>query len=170
MGINILAYVLSKQYTDKVAVGLGGLKGANCIIDSIVHQNGVSIVTFKWTGTDGTVETDSIEVKDGTPIYPWQSGEYYESGSIAIYNDAFYMCVQSNSDTTFNPSKWTGINVPDGVFGLVDTVDELPSGLPVADKKMYYVIEKGFFYLWNNQTWTPQIETADIVFNDFKGV
>lgn len=63
--MDIVTLALAKAFTEKTVDGLGALKGANAVITSITKENGISTVTFEWTGTSGTKETDSIQVKDG---------------------------------------------------------------------------------------------------------
>ena len=152
----IISYVMSKRYTDETCIGLGFLKGANCTIKSIVHQDNQNIVTFEWTATDGTTRTSEMTVLDGTPIYTWTSGESYNVGDIAIYNSSFYTCTVANSDITFNPSKWSAIGSADSNFGIVDTKTHLPSTFTLSDVKLYYVIDEAVFYLWTGTTWELQ--------------
>lgn len=64
--MDIISYILSRKYTEKSLIGGGAVKGKNCIIDSIEEIEGGHRVTFKWTLDDGTVETDYIDVMDGT--------------------------------------------------------------------------------------------------------
>ena len=154
--MDILSYILSKKYTNDTVIGLGAIKGANAIVKSIVHENNTNIVTFEWTATDGTIQTQEMIVKDGTPIYAWESGESYEVGDIAIYNSAFYVCTVANSDVTFNPSKWSAIGSADSNFGIVDTATHLPSTFTISDMKLYYVIDEAVFYLWNGTAWELQ--------------
>lgn len=63
--MDIVTLALAKAFTKKTVDGLGALKGANAVITSITKENGISTVTFEWTGTSGTKETDIIQVKDG---------------------------------------------------------------------------------------------------------
>ena len=154
--MDVISYIMSRKYVDDTVIGLGFLKGANATIKSIVHQDGVNIVTFEWTATDGTVQTQEMIVKDGTPIYAWESGESYNVGDIAIYNSAFYVCTVANSDVTFNPSKWNPIGSADSSFGIVDNNTLLPSGLSSTDRKLFYVINEAVFYLWNGTIWEVQ--------------
>ena len=63
--MDIVTLALAKAFTKKTVDGLGALKGANAVITSIIKENGISTVTFEWTGTSGIKETDSIQVKDG---------------------------------------------------------------------------------------------------------
>lgn len=154
--MDVISYALSKRYVDETVIGLGYLKGANCTIKSIIHQDGVNVVTFEWTATDGTTRTSEMSVLDGTPIYTWTSGENYEVGDIAIYNSSFYICTVANSDVTFNPSKWSAIGSADSNFGIVDTATHLPSTFTISDMKLYYVIDEAVFYLWTGTTWELQ--------------
>ena len=63
--MDIVTLALAKAFTKKTVDGFGALKGANAVITSITKENGISTVTFEWTGTSGIKETDSIQVKDG---------------------------------------------------------------------------------------------------------
>ena len=66
------ALAASQKYTEETVIGLGALKGAPCTIkqiEEVKDTDGNVIankITFEWTGTDGTVKTDSIVVKNGT--------------------------------------------------------------------------------------------------------
>ena len=66
------ALAASKKYTEETLIGLGALKGSPCTIkqiEEVKDTDGNVIankITFEWTGTDGTVKTDSIVVKNGT--------------------------------------------------------------------------------------------------------
>ena len=63
--MDIVTYALSKKYTQKSLDGLGALKGANCVIESIDTVPEGNRVTFSWTGTDGTIETSTMIVENG---------------------------------------------------------------------------------------------------------
>ena len=63
--MDIVTYALSKKYTQKSLDGLGALKGANCVIESVETVPEGNRVTFSWTGTSGTKETTTILVKNG---------------------------------------------------------------------------------------------------------
>ena len=152
------AYALSKKYTEDSLIGIGALKGAPCEIDSIVHADGVTTITFKWEALDGSIHTSDIQVYDGTPIYVWTSGNHYEIGDLAIYGSSFYRCVTPNSDLVFDSSKWNEIggSGSDGDYDIVETASLLPASFSSADRKMYYVIDEGRFHLWNGTAWVPQ--------------
>lgn len=61
----ITAYALSHSYTDESIAGAGAIKGANCEIDSIEDIEGGHRVTFKWVLSDGTEQTQTMDVMDG---------------------------------------------------------------------------------------------------------
>lgn len=63
--MDIVTLALAKAFTKKTVDGLGALKGANAVITSITKENGISTITFEWTGISGAKETDSIQVADG---------------------------------------------------------------------------------------------------------
>lgn len=65
MGIDVITLAKSKKYTDETVVGGGAIKGKNCTITSIQKVGLDNIITFQWTLDDGTIQTDSITVKDG---------------------------------------------------------------------------------------------------------
>lgn len=63
--MDIVTYALSKKYVTKSLDGLGALKGANCVIESVETVPEGNRVTFSWTGTSGAKETTTILVKNG---------------------------------------------------------------------------------------------------------
>lgn len=66
--MDILSYALAKKYTDDTAIGLGAVKGAPCVIQSVEETDEGTVVTFKWTGTDGTEQTATMTAKHGISI------------------------------------------------------------------------------------------------------
>lgn len=60
------AYLLARAYTNKVAEGGGAAKGAACQIKSITAITGGHRITFEWEDNAGNVETDKMDVMDGT--------------------------------------------------------------------------------------------------------
>lgn len=154
--MDVISYALSKRYTDDTVIGLGYLKGANCTIKNIVHQDGINTVTFEWTATDGTTRTSEMIVNDGTPIYVWESRHHYNYGDLVIYESAFYRCISENNDVVFNHLHWNEIGSPDGNYDIVESSAELPARFTAADRKMYYSITDGYFWLWNGITWVDQ--------------
>lgn len=63
--MDIVTYALSKKYVAKSLDGLGALKGANCVIESVDTVPEGNRVTFSWISTSGTKETTTILVKNG---------------------------------------------------------------------------------------------------------
>ena len=59
------AYAIAKKYTNDTVIGLGGIKGKNCIIKSAIKTNGITDVIFQWTDNNDVVQTTSIQVADG---------------------------------------------------------------------------------------------------------
>ena len=150
------AYVLSKKYTDETAAEFGGLKGAPCTIKSIKKQHGRNYVTFEWKNSAGETRESEMIVNDGTPIYEWTSGDHYKYGDLAIYESCFYRCIAENEDVEFDATKWNEIGSPDGNYDIVQDSSMLPPVFTPADRKMYYSIEDGFFWLWNGTEWVDQ--------------
>lgn len=155
--MDVIAWAKSKRYTDESILGISGvLAGKNCTIESSTKEDGLTTVVFKWTADDGTERRTQIEVEDGTPIYVWESGNRYEYGDLAIYESCFYRCITANSDVVFDDTKWNEIGSPDGNFDIVANKDLLPTRYTAADRKMYYSIADGYFWLWNGADWVVQ--------------
>ena len=148
--MDVIAWAKSKRYTDESILGISGvLAGKNCTIESSTKEDGL-------TADDGTERRTQIEVEDGTPIYLWESGNRYEYGDLAIYESCFYRCITANSDVVFDDTKWNEIGSPDGNFDIVANKDLLPTRYTAADRKMYYSIADGYFWLWNGADWVVQ--------------
>lgn len=163
MGLSAVTYALSKKYTDETASQFGGLKGAPAKIKSIVKENGQNIITFEWKNDEGETRESKLYVDDGTPIYTWTPGYEYKYGDLVIYTSQFYRCVVPNSDTVFDETHWNGIGSPDGNYDIVERTEDLPVRFTAADRKMYYSIEEGIFYLWDGTKWEAQrISDKDI--------
>ena len=62
------AYVLARKFVENTAIGLGAVRGKNCNISSIVEEDDKSILTFRWTGDDGTIQSSTMTVKNGVSI------------------------------------------------------------------------------------------------------
>lgn len=78
--MDILAYVLAKKYTNDTADSLGSLKGAPATIKSIEDIDGGHRVTFEWTGTSGTKQTQTLDVMDGEQGPQGEPGPQGEQG------------------------------------------------------------------------------------------
>ena len=156
MGLSAVTYALSKKYTDNSLIGIGALKGAPCKVKSVVKENGQNIITLSWKDDLGVDHDTKVYVNDGTPIYTWEPNYPYEYGDLAIYQSCFYRCITPNHDAIFDDTKWNEIGSPDGNYDIVNTASDLPVRFTPADRKMYYVIDEGIFYLWTGSEWAPQ--------------
>lgn len=156
--MDVVSWLLSRKYTDMSIVGLGSIKGANCTIKDIVHQDGINTVTFEWEGTDGTKKTRDMVVYDGTPIYTYEIGDTYHYGDLVIYKMMFYRCIVSECVATeeIDLSCFDPIGTPDGDFGLVQSKDLLPTRFTSSDRKLYFVLDEDIFYYWDGSVWLPQ--------------
>ena len=166
MGLNAVTYALSKKYTDDSLIGIGALKGAPCKVKKVETINDQVVITLEWTDDTGNNHETEVTLQNGTPIYEWRSGMAYNYGDLAIYAAQFYRCTTPNSDIVFDNTKWAEIGSPDGNYDIVNTVSDLPARFSAADRKMYYVIDEGIFYLWSGNQWVDQqpatISTAEI--------
>lgn len=166
MGLSAATYALAKKYTDETAIQFGGLKGAPCKVKSVIKQNGQNIITLEWSNDAGDTRETKVYINDGTPIYTWEPDYPYEYGDLAIYQSCFYRCITANNDSVFDSTKWNEIGSPDGNYDVVERKEDLPPRFTPADRKMYYVINEGIFYLWEGEKWVAQqpatIELDDI--------
>lgn len=88
MALDIVTYAAAKSYVKSSLNGLGALKGKNCEIDSINTVGDENIITFKWTGDDGTIKTSSLTVKNGEAGLSIQSVDIdSKSHLIVTYSD-----------------------------------------------------------------------------------
>ena len=58
-------YVLCQAYVRKTAEGLGAVRGKPCTIQSIIETDEGNVVTFRWVGNTGTVQTSTMLVRNG---------------------------------------------------------------------------------------------------------
>ncbi len=152
------AWILSKGYTDKSILGISGaLAGKNCTIKSSEHKDGVTTIVFQWTADTGETRETQIEVFDGTPIYIYQAGERYKYGDLVIYQAQWYMCTaEHTAGPELDPSKFTEIGSADGNYDIINDSSELPPRFTSADRKMYFSIADGDFWLWDGEKWVLQ--------------
>ena len=61
----IIAYILSKKYTNDTVIGMGAIKGAACQVQSINKVNKTTTVTLEWEDNLGTSHTQSFDIEDG---------------------------------------------------------------------------------------------------------
>ena len=152
------SYVLSKKFTKDTVIGLGAIKGAPCTVKKTEHKDGCTYVTLQWTANDGvTTQETVLTILDGTPIYDYTPGNEYHYGDLVIYAAQFYRCVADCiAGTVLDDRYFSEIGSADGNYDIVQDVSQLPARFTPADRKMYYSIEDGFFYLWDGEKWAPQ--------------
>ena len=151
-------YAMSKKYTDESILGIVGvLAGKNCTIKSHVYKDGVNTIIFQWTADDGTTREEKVEVHDGTPIYDYTPGNTYKYGDLVIYAAQFYRCTTDCiAGQELDDRYFAEIGSPDGNYDIVDDSSQLPPRFTAADRKMYYSIDDGFFWLWDGTKWVEQ--------------
>lgn len=163
MSLSAVTYVLAKKYTDETAIQFGGLKGAPCKVKSVQKSNGQSIITLEWKNDEGETQESHVYVDDGVTI--WVSGRSYAVGDITIYNETLYLCKTANEDAVFNPEKWTSISgsSAESDYYIIDLKSALPKSLSVTDRKIYFCLEDGNFYLWNGIKWEVISSSVKVV-------
>ena len=123
------AYAISKKYTDNSLDGAGALKGKPCEIQSIteITKNGKTghRITFSWTGTSGTVYTDTMDVMDGLGI---------KSVAIEKVEGEDHLIITYDDDTTEDAGKVSG-----GAVQYPELTDPSATISGTGDK----VLEKG---------------------------
>ena len=153
MGLSAVTYALCKKYTDASLDGVGALKGAPCKVQSVVKTDGRSVVTLEWQSNSGVVQTSKVYINDGVSI--WISGRDYAVNDVVIKDNQLYICNTANTDVTFDDNKWdVVISGGNDTFNIIDTIASRPVALGPDDRKMYYCIEDGNFYLWDGTKWS----------------
>lgn len=77
--MDIITLALARKFTKDTVNGLGAIKGAPCTIKSITEDDSSTIVTFGWTGTDGSEQTTELKIPRSNGI---QNIEINEEGSL----------------------------------------------------------------------------------------
>lgn len=166
--MDIESIVISKNYTDNSIKGIDGvLAGKNCTISKIEQIEGGNRVTFQWTADDGTVKTQSMDVKNGSSesvVYSNPSvgrtvggvtkGTVFENASIQTVFDKMFEPEYTKPTITlgFSPSR----NIYDKVK---ETLKEITIKANV--KKGLEDIANVKFYVNNNLVHTITEGVAD---------
>lgn len=99
MSFDPVTYALAQKFTEDTVVGLGAVKGANCLVSDISESSDSNAITFKWIGNDGTEQTSVMHVQNGVSIVDVKidannkltctlsDGSIIESGSVNITTD-----------------------------------------------------------------------------------
>ena len=140
--MDIVTYALSKKYVAKSLDGLGALKGANCVIESVDTVPEGNRVTFSWTGISGTKETTTILVKNGEQGNGVVKVEKIKTVDLV---DTYRMTFDDGS--TFDYEVTNGDS---SLGGKIDTVKVNGVELPVVDKTVDIEIPE-YIYIGNTE-------------------
>lgn len=140
--MDIVTYALSKKYVAKSLDGLGALKGANCVIESVETVPEGNRVTFSWTGTSGTKETTTILVKNGEQGNGVVKVEKIKTVDLV---DTYRMTFDDGS--TF---EYEVANGDSSLGGKIDIVKVNGVELPVVDKAIDIEIPE-YIYIGNTE-------------------
>lgn len=109
--LSVITLAMSKSYTDKTVVGLGGLKGSPCTIEFTEAIPGGTRVTFGWTGTDGKHESTHIDVMDG------KDGKDGKGIRSVIVDNHSHLIITYDDGTTYDAGKIEVQSAVDSVNG-----------------------------------------------------
>ena len=138
----IIALNQAKKYVAKSLDGLGALKGANCVIESVETVPEGNRVTFSWTGISGTKETTTILVKNGEQGNGIAKVEKIKTVDLV---DTYRMTFDDGS--TF---KYEVTNGDSSLGGKIDTVKVNGVELPIVDKAVDIEIPD-YIYIGNTE-------------------
>ena len=132
-----VALMMAKKYTEESLTGLGALKGAPCKIKSIEEIKDIdgnvlaNKITFEWTATDGTTQTDTITVKNGLD----GAGTAVE---VTQSNLSDTWSIQHNLDTEWYKLSITCVSQEDNILiGEVDTDSSTDNLLVIKFEKPF---------------------------------
>lgn len=80
----IIAYILSKKYTNNTVIGMGAIKGAACQVQSINKAGKTTTVTLKWEDNTGGIHTQSFEIEDGADGVSVSNATINTSGNLIL--------------------------------------------------------------------------------------
>lgn len=112
-------YVLCQAYVRKTADGLGAVKGKPCTIQSIIETDEGNVVTFKWTGDSGTVQTTTMLVKNG---------EEGISVTNATINTSGHLIFTLSNGTTIDAGAITVTAKTTGAITATENIGSVTSG------------------------------------------
>ena len=141
----IIAYALSKKYTQKSLDGLGALKGAPCVIKETKIVDGGTEVTFEWTGISGATETQTILVKNG------EDGE--QGNGVAKVEKIKSVDLVDTYRMTFTDGSAFDYEVANGdssLGGKINIIRVNGVELPVVDKTVDIEIPE-YIYIGNTE-------------------
>ena len=138
----IIALNQAKKYTQKSLDGLGALKGANCVIESVETVPEGNRVTFSWIGISGVKETTTILVKNGEQGNGVAKVEKIKTVDLV---DTYRMTFDDGS--TF---EYEVANGSSSGSGKIDIIKVNGVELPVIDKTVDIEIPE-YIYIGNTE-------------------
>ena len=138
----IIALNQAKKYTQKSLDGLGALKGANCVIESVETVPEGNRVTFSWIGTSGAKETTTILVKNGEQGNGIVKVEKIKTVDLV---DTYRMTFDDGS--TF---EYEVANGDSSLGGKINIIKVNGVELPVVDKTVDITIPE-YIYIGNTE-------------------
>lgn len=123
MAIDKKTYAASKKYTDIEVAGGGAIKGKNCTIDDISPITGGNRVTFKWTLDNGTVQSATMDVMNGTDGAQGPQGNPGVNGTDGIGIDSVSIDMYGHLIVTFDDGSTHDAGLIPGGTGAVDSVN-----------------------------------------------
>ena len=141
----IIALNQAKKYTAESLDGLGALKGANCVIESVDTVPEGNRVTFSWTGISGTKETTTILVKNGEDGEQGNGVVKVEKIKTVDLVDTYRMTFDDGS--TF---EYEVANGDSSLGGKINIIRVNGVELPVVDKTVDIEIPE-YIYIGNTE-------------------
>ena len=138
----IIALGKAKKYVAESLDGLGALKGANCVIESVDTVPEGNRVTFSWIGISGTKETTTILVKNGE-----------QGNGIAKIEKINTVDLVDTYRITFDDGSTFEYEVANGdssLGGKIDIIRVNGVELPVVDKTVDIEIPE-YIYIGNTE-------------------
>lgn len=136
--LNELTYAASKSYTDASMAGGGAVRGKNCKIQSITDIPGGKRVTFLWSLDNGTEQTSTMDVMNGSDaqaiVLPTPSAsnvgqilQYVGASTEGLINGYFYQCVENSGTYTWEAKTVQAGGGASTLGGLTDVTLSSPT-------------------------------------------
>lgn len=135
--MDLQTLALSKKFTNDTVVGLGAIKGAPAEIKDVEYDaNGNTVLTFEWTGTDGTKKTQEATVNRGLRGLPGEKGNQGDVGPRGYTGEQGEQGIQGVE----GPQGVQGEQGPQGIQGVQGIQGK--DGFPFLIYKQYDTIDE----------------------------
>ena len=136
-----------KSYINQVLVGMGVLKGAPCMVKSVVDSGDTHTITLEWEDTEGTKHETEVVVKDGAKGDPGQTGATGQAGpagsdgysptiTVKTSTGDTYVLTITTADGSFDTPNLKGSG-GSGASAMSDLTDVDLTGLAAGDILIY---------------------------------